>query len=397
MSKERLIHLNRSASPFPVPHELIKALSGACDVKHLPRVDPILSLELDKLQRNIASYFASRMQQTHEHVWMGSNLLYLVQMLQFALQCPVLCPTPHALFQPLSELLNQHLLPLETQKSDCTVDATLLKQKAKDLGTPFILLCCNPCRISGSVYEEEQLKAIAAIIKASNGYVISDETYRDGQHKTPRPTYSQVAPEHTVAVMDAGEAFGADGWQLSAAVFPSSLKDVCAWARQETVASSSHPSLPIQHALGQAFLLSHGLQQYHTQTHRIFSSLGRIAARKLRGVGLLCTQPMAGHSLLVDASPYASRLAKIGITRDNQLAAFFAKEGAVLVLPASDLGYPEERLSFQLAYVDFDGTRALEAVNVVPIEQTLDEAFISRYCEETLIGVERMCALLSGL
>jgi aspartate aminotransferase len=57
--------------------------------------------------------------------------------------------------------------------------------------------------------------------------------------------------------------------------------------------------------------------------------------------------------------------------------------------PASRSGDREE-LTARLAYVDFDGPRALAAVSVIPKEQPVDETFLRRHCAPTVEAVERI-------
>ena len=56
------------------------------------------------------------------------------------------------------------------------------------------------------------------------------------------------------------------------------------------------------------------------------------------------------------------------------------------LLPGSCFGRPVEELSLRLAYVDFDGARALEAA----ARRLVDEAFIKEHCGRVTTAIDRM-------
>ena len=66
------------------------------------------------------------------------------------------------------------------------------------------------------------------------------------------------------------------------------------------------------------------------------------------------------------------------------------RETRVALVPGVAFGRPREELTARLAYVDFDGPRALAAVSVIPKEQPVDETFLRRHCAPTVEAVERI-------
>ena len=62
------------------------------------------------------------------------------------------------------------------------------------------------------------------------------------------------------------------------------------------------------------------------------------------------------------------------------------------LLPGEVFGRDPEELTARLAYVDFDGARALSAVSVIPREQPLDETFLRRHCARVIEAIERIAA-----
>ena len=54
-------------------------------------------------------------------------------------------------------------------------------------------------------------------------------------------------------------------------------------------------------------------------------------------------------------------------------------------------------MTARLAYVNFDGKKALEAASQIPDEQSLNDDFLYAYCAEPLNAVEKLCQWLKSL
>lgn len=67
------------------------------------------------------------------------------------------------------------------------------------------------------------------------------------------------------------------------------------------------------------------------------------------------------------------------------------EQTGVAILPGSDFGRPAAEFTSRLAYVDFDGTRALAAAEHIPPEQPLNENFIRTHCGRSVTAVDRLC------
>ena len=65
-------------------------------------------------------------------------------------------------------------------------------------------------------------------------------------------------------------------------------------------------------------------------------------------------------------------------------------ETGVAILPGSDFGRPEPEYTASLAYVDFDGERALEAASMLGKNEELGESFLREYCGRMLEAVDRI-------
>ena len=80
-----------------------------------------------------------------------------------------------------------------------------------------------------------------------------------------------------------------------------------------------------------------------------------------------------------------------GITTSTELCARLLQETGVAILPGAEFGRPAEELTARLAYVDFDGARALAAAETLPRDKPLNGEFLRGYCECVLTAVNLIC------
>lgn len=66
------------------------------------------------------------------------------------------------------------------------------------------------------------------------------------------------------------------------------------------------------------------------------------------------------------------------------------EEIGVAFLPGAEFGRPPEELTARLAFVDFDGARALTACEPIPPDQPLGDEFLSAYCGGVVEAVDRL-------
>ena len=72
-------------------------------------------------------------------------------------------------------------------------------------------------------------------------------------------------------------------------------------------------------------------------------------------------------------------------------------ETGVAFLPGKAFGRPDEELTVRIAYVDFDGARALAASEQIPLDQDIGPDFIEIYCHNTKRGIELLCEWVESL
>ncbi|MEJ1471559.1 MAG: hypothetical protein RPU59_10890 [Candidatus Sedimenticola sp. (ex Thyasira tokunagai)] len=66
-------------------------------------------------------------------------------------------------------------------------------------------------------------------------------------------------------------------------------------------------------------------------------------------------------------------------------------EVGVAILPGSEFGRPAYELTARMAFVDFDGARALASAEVMSLNENLPADFIDNHCPKVITAIERTC------
>ena len=90
--------------------------------------------------------------------------------------------------------------------------------------------------------------------------------------------------------------------------------------------------------------------------------------------------------------PFQENLQERNIHTSEQMCKLLLEETGVAILPGSDFGRAPEELNARLAYVDFNGKAALQALDHIPTDRALDNEFLKKYCGNVIEAAERMCA-----
>jgi aspartate/methionine/tyrosine aminotransferase len=184
----------------------------------------------------------------------------------------------------------------------------------------------NPHNPGGRLFAREELEAVAAVARAHDLIVISDEVWEylvlDGQDFVPMAALSGMA-ERTLKVGSAGKIFSLTGWKIGWIVASDELASVAARAHQFLTFASA-PNLQAAVAYG----LDMGDPWIAPMRERFARARDRMT-EGLRGAGYAVLGADATYFLCVD-------LAASGIEADDETFAMQAVERAgVAVVPIS--------------------------------------------------------------
>jgi aspartate aminotransferase len=392
----RVFKMGLGQSPFPVPESVQEELrANAYQKDYLPVTG------LPELQAAVSEFTFRQegVQYAPSHILIGPGSKELMFILQLVYYGDLVIPTPSWVsYAPQASIIGRHIRWLNT---DLSTNWKIRPQTLEDLcrqdpGRPRLVILNYPSNPHGGTYEAHELEAIAEVARRYHLVLLSDEIYGQLHHEGTHVSIARYYPEGTIISNGISKWAGAGGWRLGTFAFPNQLD----WLRNAmaTVASETYTSTsaPIQYAAIRAFEGGIDIEHYLTHTRRILKALGQIMTEQLRSVGVKLADPLGAFYLFPDFGNLREALAKKEITTSETLCNRLLEETGVAILPGTDFGRPPEELTARLAYVDFDGARALAAAEAMPADQPLDRTFLDTYCRNCAQAVDRICAWVEG-
>ena len=388
--------LGLGQSPFPVPESVVEKLrTNAHEKDYLP------VRGLPALREAVASYYQRRqgIERSPEDILVGPGSKELMFILQLVFYGDLVIPTPSwVTYAPQAHIIGRHIrwVPTTAEEGWPLRPAELDAVCRGDPGRPRLVILNYPSNPTGQTYSVDALEELAEVARRYRVILLSDEIYGEIDHGGQHVSIARFYPEGTIISSGLSKWCGAGGWRLGTFTFPSSLRwllDAMAVVCSESFTATS---APIQYAAVRAFQGGIDLEQHLFHSRRILRALGGAVAGRLRDAGIFVPLPEGGFYVFPDFGSRAAPLAERGITTSAGLCERVLDDTGVAFLPGEAFGRAPEELTARIAYVDFDGARALVASRAVPDDQELDEAFLQSYCEPVMAAVDRLCAWVCG-
>ena len=387
---QEVFKLGLGQSPFPVPEPVVEELrANAFQKDYLP------VMGLRRLRQAVADCH-NRMHglsSTWNDVLIGPGSKELMFLLQLVYYGDLVIPRPSWVsYAPQARIIGRQVRWLETHPDNNwrLMPDELAALCEEDPDRPRVVIVNYPSNPTGATYSTERLKELAQVARRFRVVLLSDEIYGELHHKGQHVSIARFYPEGTIVSNGLSKWCGAGGWRLGTFTFPPSLS----WLRDAlgAVASETFTSTcaPIQYAAVRAFMGGVEIEHYLWQARKILGSLGRWAARRLALAGVTVGLPAGGFYLFPDFTPLADRLHARGITTGPTLCSRLLEETGVAVLPGCEFGRPPEELTARLAYVDFDGTRALGALEASATNGSVPESFLREHCAKIFTSIDRI-------
>ena len=393
---KEVFRLGLGQSPFPVPQPVVDELKVNAHQK-----DYLPVMGLRELRGAVAKYHRNRdgIDYSGQDVLIGPGSKELMFILQLVYYGDLVIPTPSWVsYAPQAQIIGRHIrwLPTNLANGLRLIPEEIEKLCETDPDRPRIVILNYPNNPTGCTYKTEELKAIARAARKYRLILLSDEIYGELHHLGQHVSIARYYPEGTIISGGLSKWCGAGGWRLGTFVFPQSLhwlRDAMAVVASETYTATS---APIQYAAIRAFDHGAEIESYLYQTRRILRALGRYFARQLQKSGVSVPEPEGGFYLFPNFNPFREVLLKKGIDSSKKLCERLLEETGVAILPGNVFGCSPEELSARLAYVDFDGARALVAAEQIPNSKPLDISFLKLYAPKVMAAIDRICNWLSG-
>ena len=345
-------------SPFPVPTLVVNELKKYANEKSYLPVEGLY-----RLREIVADYYVKEesLNFTSNNILIGPGSKELMYILQMVLDCTVIIPSPSWVsYEPQSIILNKKHIFLDTSyESKWKITTSTLEMKCKKIKGLKLLILNYPNNPTGLSYTKNELKSIAKICKENNTLVLSDEIYSRLHHKKDHVSVSKYYPEGTIITSGLSKWCGAGGWRLGTMIIPDELDKVKQAIINVSSETFSCVSSPIQYASVAAYQDEKYINDYLFHSRRILKVIGDYCYQELKNAEIKLHKQDGGFYLFPDFSNHSSNLHSKGIRTSSQLCKQLLKDTGVALLPGSAFGRPENEFTARLAYVNFDGARAL--------------------------------------
>lgn len=394
---KRVIKFGLGQSPFPVPPQVVESLQ-----KNAFQKDYLPVRGLYKLRETIARFNqkAHGLQCTADDVIIGPGSKELIFLLQMVYYGDLVIPTPSWVsYSPQAQIIGRPVTWVPTFEEDnwmLTPEKLDIICRA-DPGRPRIVILNYPNNPTGATYTLHRLKEIAAIARRHKVILISDEIYGLLHHKGQHVSISRFYPEGTIISSGLSKWCGAGGWRLGTFTFPPSLRellDAMAAVASETYTATS---APIQYAAITAFEGSPEIDEYLRLSRKILHAIALAMVKRLRRAFVRVPDPEGGFYLFPNFEFYKQKLIEHDIYTSVELCNRLLADTGVAMLSGRDFGRQPEELTVRMAYVDFDGAKALEEAAKLSRTKEITETFLKKYCPNMIDGTNLICDWLKKL
>jgi aspartate aminotransferase len=387
---KHIYKLGLGQSPFPVPQSVVDELKvNAYQKDYLPVKG------LPSLRHAVSEYYQRTMglEFMEQDVLIGPGSKELMFLLQLVYYGDLVIPTPSWVsYAPQAHIIGRHVRWIDTEpKNHWLLTANELEKICtNDPNRPRIVILNYPSNPTGRTYTIDELKEIAKIARKYRVILLSDEIYGELNFKGKHVSIAKFYPEGTIISGGLSKWCGAGGWRLGTFTFPRSLRwlqDAMAVVASETFTSTS---APIQYAAVRAFSGDSTIEHYLWQSRRILELIGKYVTHKLKILGVNVPVPQGAFYLFLDFSSFKKGFNQVNIKNSVEMCKKLLEDTGVAILPGYYFGRPPDELTARLAYVDFDGSRALAAAEQFPLTKSLKEEFLYTYCPNVINAVDEL-------
>lgn len=382
-------------SPFPVPTEVVNTLK-----LHAHEKDYLPVKGLPALRDAVADFHRRKdhVDAQPSGVIVGPGSKELLFLLQLVFEGELIAPTPcWVSYVPQAKILGRQVHLVHTDFADkWRIMPDRLADVCERNGQyPRILVLNYPGNPEGASYTAAELKDLAEVARKFQLIVLSDEIYGQLHHRGEHVSIARFYPEGTIISSGLSKWCGAGGWRLGTFTFPEKLQTLC--EAMAVVASETYTavSAPIQYAAVCAFRGGISIERYLWHARRILAALARRCTEAFVRSDIRVHFPVGAFYLFLDFSPWAERLARQGINDSGALCERLLGDTGVALLPGVAFHRAPQELTARMAYVNFDGSKALAASETIPLDQALPEDFIQFWCEDVLEAAQRIVDWLS--
>jgi aspartate aminotransferase len=386
--------LGLGQSPFPVPGPVVEELkANAWQKDYLP----VKGLRL--LREAVADYHrrGEGVSAMADDVLIGPGSKELMFLLQLVYYGDIVIPTPAWVsYAPQARIIgrNVEFLATSTDNNWLMSGKQLAEHCADDPDRPRVVVLNYPSNPTGAMYSADQLREIAQVAEQHRLVILSDEIYGELHHEGKHVSIARYYPHGTIISSGLSKWCGAGGWRLGTFTFPRPLRwllDAMSSVASETYTSTS---APIQYAAVRAFRGGTEIERYLWRVRRVLKALGNWIVDKLEAAGVATLRPQGGFYLFPDFTPHREKLRARGIRDSRSLCEKLLEDTGVAILPGAEFGREKDELTARMAYVDFDGAKALSILESSENVE-IDDDFLFTHCPNVVNATRRIADWVS--
>ncbi|HAP58348.1 MAG TPA: aspartate aminotransferase [Cytophagales bacterium] len=394
---KQVYKLGLGQSPFPVPDRVAQALADNSHQKDYLPVKGLWELREAVAGHNLRYEEAPSRPQD---VLIGPGSKELIFILQLVYYGDLIIPTPGWVsYSPQARIVGRHVHRVRTKAIN---QWKLMPEQLEllcraDPDHPRVVILNYPSNPTGCTYSEADLEHLAAVARKYKIVLISDEIYGLLHHEGKHKSIANFYPEGTIISSGLSKWCGAGGWRLGTFSFPENLHwllDAMAIVASETYTATS---APIQYAAVSAFQGGEDIDHYLVQSRKVLKMLASFLTRRLQAMHLHVIPPDGAFYLYPDFNFYRDALAQRGIRTSVELCQAILRDTGIAMLPGFDFGQLPDELLVRMAYVDFEGADALQAIESFPWVEGNEEAFAKQHAPKLVSAMEVLQQWLNSI
>lgn len=384
-SGQEVYHLAFGQSPFPIPTCFAVALGEAA---YRNEYLPVAGIR--ELREAISDFHLKwdNIKHDPEQIVVGTGSKDLIFLTMTIFNGDIILISPGwTTYAPQARLAGKTPIIIQTSmETEWKVTPQQIQRAIEDTGTNSnrLMVLNYPGNPSGSTYTKSELEALSIVCRKYNIVVLSDEIYGhltfDGSHHS----MAKVYPEGTLTTTGFSKWASAGGWRMGYIIVPKEMPDILHMLHSAASQTYSCAPAPMQYALAKGLQHVTELETYVKQERSILQAVARYCASELAAVGVKSCASTGGYYLMPDFEVCRSGMALDGITTCQQMCEAILAQYQVSLLPGSAFLRDPQELTVRLCYVDFDGQKAMECLDVVDMD------FVAQCAPRVVEGISRL-------
>lgn len=399
---EEFLQFALGQSPFPVPEPISDALAANATQAHY--VD---GAGIRETRDAIAGFYRRHfgIETDAERVIVGNGSSELMFLIFSLISGSVILPAPSWTgYAPQLRFLGKpyHMLPTRPENG-YKIDPADLEALLEEIAAgQHILVLNNPNNPTGALYSRDELERIAEVCRRTGTLILADEIYGLITYEIADfVSMGTIYPEGTLVTGGLSKDRSAGGYRFGTCVLPSDCSENIL-ADFTKVAATLYTSIstPVQCAAITAYSPNPAIEEYFEVTRDIHRMMGEYFSKAFSSIdGVTTTVPRGAFYFLMEMNALKPDLQRRGVRTANELErALIAHPHHVATVTGDAIMMPQDHFSARIAFVDYDGARALDLYRAAPPTTREKEAqFVESAAPRMVDGVEAVRTFVDGL